>query len=134
MAKLKRTRKAIQGWHKSLPNLAKLIDKVKMVIQLLDFIEESKDLTIHEWNFKDILVHHLQDLLSKQRTYWKQRGQIKWATLGDAGTKFFHANATVKHRHNLRRSRMLTAMSPSLMQRKQMCFLSQRLWFLIYHP
>jgi hypothetical protein len=39
--------------------------------------------------------------MSKQRTYWKQRGQIKWATLGDAGTKFFHANATVKHCHNL---------------------------------
>jgi hypothetical protein len=101
MAKLKRARKAIQGWQKSLPNLAKVIDKVKMVIQLLDFIEENIDLTIHEWNFKDILVQHLQDLLSKQRTYWKQRGQIKWATLADTGTNFFHANATVKHRHNL---------------------------------
>jgi thymidylate synthase len=74
MAKLKRVRKVIQGWHKSLPNLAKPIDKVKMVIKLLDFIEESRDLMIHEWNFKDIIVHHLQDLLSKQRTYWKQRG------------------------------------------------------------
>jgi hypothetical protein len=62
MAKLKRARKAIQGWQKLLLNLAKLIDKVKMVIQLLDFIEESRDLTIHQWNFKDILVHHLQDL------------------------------------------------------------------------
>jgi hypothetical protein len=72
-----------------------------MVIQFLDFIEEHRDLTIQEWNFKDILVKHLQDLLSKQRTYWKQRGHIKWATLGDTGTKFFHANATVKHRHNL---------------------------------
>jgi hypothetical protein len=71
-----------------------------MVIQLLDFIE-SRDLTIQEWNFKDIFIQHLQDLLSKQRTYWKQRCQIKWATLGDAGTKNFHANATVKHRHNL---------------------------------
>jgi hypothetical protein len=100
MAKLKRARKAIQGWQKSLPNLAKVIDKVKMVIQLLDFIE-SRDLTIQEWNFKDIFIQHLQDLLSKQRTYWKQRCQIKWATLGDAGTKNFHANATVKHRHNL---------------------------------
>jgi hypothetical protein len=101
MAKFKRARKAIQVWCKSLPNLAKMIDKVKFVIQLLDFIEESRDLTIQEWNFKEILIHHLHDLLSKQRTYWKQRGQIKWVTLGDAGTKFFHANATVKHRHNL---------------------------------
>jgi hypothetical protein len=101
MAKFKRERKAIQVWCKSLPNLEKLIDKVKLVIQLLDFIEESRDLTIQEWNFKEILILHLHDLLSKQRTYWKQRGQIKWVTLGDAGTKFFHANATVKHRHNL---------------------------------
>jgi hypothetical protein len=69
VAKLKRARKLIQGWHKSLPNVAKLIDKVKMTIQLLDFIEESRDLTIQEWNLKDVLVHHLHDLLSKQRTY-----------------------------------------------------------------
>jgi hypothetical protein len=101
MAKFKRARKAIQVWCKSLPNLAKFIDKVKLVIQLLDFIEESRDLTIQEWNFKEILILHLHDLLSKQQTYWKKRGQIKWVTLGDAGTKFFHANATVKHRHNL---------------------------------
>jgi hypothetical protein len=69
MAKFKRARKVIQGWHKSLPNLAKLIDKVKMTIQLLDFIEESRYLAIQEWNLKDVLVHHLHDLLSKQRTY-----------------------------------------------------------------
>lgn len=25
---------------------------------------------------------------------------IKWATLGDTGTKFFHANATTRHRRN----------------------------------
>jgi hypothetical protein len=100
MAKFKRARKVLHGWQKSLPNLAKLISKVEMIIQLMDFIEESRDLTIQEWNFKDTLVHHLHDLLSKQRTYWKQRGQIKWATLGDAGTNFFHVNATIKHRYN----------------------------------
>ena len=30
----------------------------------------------------------------------KQRGTIKWVTKGDAGTKFFHAHATIKHRRN----------------------------------
>jgi hypothetical protein len=100
MAKFRSARKVIHGWYKSLPNLAKLIDKVELIIQLMDFIEESRDLTIQEWNFKDVLVHYLQVLLSNQRVYWKQRGQIKWATLGDAGTKKFHANATSKHRHN----------------------------------
>jgi hypothetical protein len=100
MAKFKRARKVINGWQKSLPNLAKLIVKTELIIQLMDFIEESRDLTIQEWNFKHSLVQHLQSLLSNQRAYWKQRGQIKWASLGDAGTKFFHANATSKHRHN----------------------------------
>lgn len=42
----------------------------------------------------------LQSLLSQQKSYWKQRGQIKWATLGDAGTKLFHAIATTKHMQN----------------------------------
>lgn len=36
----------------------------------------------------------------QQKTYWKQRGTIKWATLGDAGTSFFHANATLRHGRN----------------------------------
>ena len=40
-------------------------------------------------------------LFKQQRIYWKQRGTIKWVTQGDAGTKFFHANATIKHRKNL---------------------------------
>jgi hypothetical protein len=39
-------------------------------------------------------------LLEQQRVYWRQRGAIKWATLGDAGTKFFHSNATLRHRIN----------------------------------
>jgi hypothetical protein len=33
--------------------------------------------------------------------YWKQRGTIKWVKLGDEGTKFFHANASIRQRRNL---------------------------------
>lgn len=43
----------------------------------------------------------LLSLLKQQQIYWKQRGTIKWVKSGDAGTKFFHANATIKHRRNL---------------------------------
>jgi hypothetical protein len=42
-------------------------------------------------------MQNLQELLSKQKAYWKQIGQIKWATLGDVGTKFFHARPIVRH-------------------------------------
>jgi hypothetical protein len=47
-----------------------------------------------------VLTAKLQSLLSHQKAYWKRHGQIKWATLGDIGTKFFHAIATNRHRKN----------------------------------
>jgi hypothetical protein len=50
--------------------------------------------------FKNLLSIHVQSLLEQQKAYWKQHGNIKWATCGDAGTKFFYANATFIHRQN----------------------------------
>jgi hypothetical protein len=70
------------------------------VIQFIDIIEESRNLEVQEWNFRDILKQHLSKLLECQRIYWKQRGTLKWVTSGDAGIKFFHANVTVRHRQN----------------------------------
>jgi hypothetical protein len=70
------------------------------VIQFIDTIEESRDLEVQEWNFRKILKHHLKSLLEWQRLYWKQRGTLKWFTCGDARTKFFHANTTIRHRQN----------------------------------
>jgi hypothetical protein len=64
-------------------------------------IEECRDLEIQEWNFRDTLQTQLSTLLEWQRIYYRQRGSIKWITKGDAGTKFFHANATIRHRQIL---------------------------------
>jgi DNA-directed RNA polymerase specialized sigma subunit len=44
-------------------------------------IEEYRDLSLEEWNFRKILQEHLENLLEKQR------GIIKWACLGDENTK-----------------------------------------------
>lgn len=46
-------------------------------------------------------MEKLNFLLEQQKTYWKQRSKIKWIKEGDAGTKLFHATATLKHRNNL---------------------------------
>jgi hypothetical protein len=100
-AKLKTTRKYLKDWQKELPRLKKTADNTKLLIQFLDIIEEHRDLEIQEWNFRAILQQHLNTLLDWQRIYWKQRGSIKWVTSGDACTKFFHANATIRHRQNL---------------------------------
>lgn len=78
-----------------------IIANTRIVLQLLETLEEFRDLSLEEWNFRDILKEHLISLLEQQRIYWKQRGNIKWVQMGDAGTKFFHSNATIKYRKNL---------------------------------
>jgi uncharacterized protein YqeY len=47
----------------------------------LDIIEEYRDLSLEEWNFRKILQEHLENILEQQRIYWRQMGRIKWATL-----------------------------------------------------
>jgi hypothetical protein len=54
-SKLKTSRKCLKDRQKSIPKLATTIDNTKLVIQFQDLIEESRDLEIHEWNFRDIL-------------------------------------------------------------------------------
>lgn len=100
-AKFKNLRKVFRTWQKNLSNLKTIIEQVKTIISLLEVIEESRDLTIIEWNFKGILMDKLNQLLDQQRTYWRQRGKIKWIKEGDAGTKLFHATTTLNYRNNL---------------------------------
>lgn len=67
---------------------------------MLDIMEEFRDLTVHEWNFRDLLQAHLQALLHRQKIYWKQRSNVKWVKFGDAPKEFFHARASINHRAN----------------------------------
>jgi len=90
-AKFKNLRMAPKIWKRSLSNLKTKIANVKLVMGFFCLVE-FKDLSIVEWNFESILEKKLQTLLHHQRLYWKQRGTIKWVTLGDGPTKFFHAN------------------------------------------
>jgi hypothetical protein len=50
-----------------MENLAKVIDDNKMVIFLLDTLEEYMDLALHEWNFRKLVQEHLLKLLEQQR-------------------------------------------------------------------
>jgi hypothetical protein len=49
-----------------------------------------------EINFRKSMKLHLASLLKQQLAYWKQRGKIKWVTLGDENSRFFHAMASNK--------------------------------------
>lgn len=100
-AKFKNLRGSIKQWQKHLSSLKQVIDNVKTVLGFLEFIEDYRDLSLGEWNFKDILSQHLITLLKQEKIYWKQCGLVKWVKSGDCNTKFFNANATIKHRRSL---------------------------------
>jgi hypothetical protein len=100
-AKFKNLRKVLNEWKRTLSNLKQNITNVKLTLDLINFMEDFRDLSLAEWNFRVLLEEKLISLLQQQNIYWKQRGAVKWVTLGDANTKFFHANAIVKYRRNL---------------------------------
>jgi hypothetical protein len=70
------------------------------MIFFLDVLEENTDLSLEEWNFRQIVSQQLQELLHQEKIYWKQRGIVKWIQFGDECTRFFHANASIKHGQN----------------------------------
>lgn len=84
-----------------MSKLSVIIMNAKDVLMLMDIMEEYRDLTLEEWNFRQLLKDHIANLLEQQRIYWKQRGTVKWVKHGDENTKFFHAHATIRYRHNL---------------------------------
>lgn len=96
VAKLKNIRRIFKEWSKLLPGLAKTIISTKQVISFLDILEESRDLSLQEWNFRAIVQEHLNQLLQYQ-----QRETIKWVKFGDECIEFFHATASVKHRRSV---------------------------------
>jgi hypothetical protein len=62
-AKFKNLRVALKAWEGKLSNLKANITNVKSVLTFLQIVEEFRDLSIPEWNFKHILEGKLQGLL-----------------------------------------------------------------------
>ena len=100
-AKLKNLIKALRVWQASMTNLKTTIANTKLILLFIEVINDHRDLSLAEWNFHRILQAHLMRLLEIQMIYWKQRGSVKWVQLRDAGTHFFHVNATLKHKNKL---------------------------------
>jgi hypothetical protein len=68
---------------------------------MLDGIEDQRQLSIIEKNFRRILENHTRKLMEAKRIYWRNRAKIRWTKLGDENTKFFHTVATKNYRRNI---------------------------------
>jgi hypothetical protein len=58
-AKFKKLRMALKDWKRSLSNLKTNIANVKLMLGFFCLVEEFRDLSIVEWNFKAILENKL---------------------------------------------------------------------------
>jgi hypothetical protein len=88
-AKFKVLRRVLKQWAKSLSSLKDEIEDCNSVIALLDSIENFRALIPSEVNLRVSLKRHLAKLLKQQLAYWKQRGKIKWVTLGTSTLNSF---------------------------------------------
>lgn len=100
MAKFKNLRRILRDWQAQCTKLAATIANVKLLIAFFDVIEEHRDLTVEEWNFRDTIKDKLASLLHGRKIYWKQRSTIKWVKVGDATIEFIHARSTINDKRN----------------------------------
>jgi mannosylglycoprotein endo-beta-mannosidase len=98
--KLKNLRYALKKWHVSLARIKYLIQNCNKVILYLDTLEENRPLYNPEYNFRNILRVHLDELLLAECNYWRKRCTIRWIKQGEDNTKIFHAMATERYRRN----------------------------------
>lgn len=99
-AKFKRLRKGLKIWARGISDLKKIINGTNCLILCDDTLEEYRELTIEEYNGRNILKSHLDKILEHERIYWKQRATIRKIKMGEANTKYLQAKATIKFRHN----------------------------------
>jgi hypothetical protein len=83
-----------------LSKLKALIQNCNKVILLLDTLEEERPLSRPEFNFRNIVKLHLDELLKAECTYWRKRCTARWIKQGEDNTKKFHAMATERYRSN----------------------------------
>jgi hypothetical protein len=99
-AKFKALRENLKNWQSGFYTISGRIKEIKLVLYFLETLELLRDLSVSEWNFKNLVCNKLISLLKQKREYWKQRGKIIWVKEGDARTRFFHTHATIRNRRN----------------------------------
>jgi hypothetical protein len=63
--KLKKLRQVFREWQANLSSLAKTIENNKLALRFIDILEEFRDLSLVEWNFRQVLKENFKKLLSK---------------------------------------------------------------------
>ena len=97
-ARFKCLRMGLKKWSKNLSKLNTNISACNYVLSMIDGIEDQRNLSTIEANFRIIIKNHIAKLLEVKRIYWKSRFKMRSIQLDDENTEFFHAMATQSYR------------------------------------
>nr|TKW11035.1 hypothetical protein SEVIR_6G207600v2 [Setaria viridis] len=97
---LKWVRAERKKWARERRRLTTVISNYRIVLALLDLLEERRRLTAGEHLLRNLVEVKLSAANQALAIYWKQRYTFKVCKLGDENTRFFHASASARLRHN----------------------------------
>lgn len=100
-ARLKKCPFALRSWRKNIIPLATRESNCRLVINLLDYIEENRLLSPLELFLRRIIIKTLHRIIREKMMYRRIRSKIRSAIDGDENSKFFYASASHRHRHPL---------------------------------
>uniref|UniRef100_A0A803NU77 Reverse transcriptase domain-containing protein n=1 Tax=Cannabis sativa TaxID=3483 RepID=A0A803NU77_CANSA len=94
----------LQQWHRS--RFGDLPKKIKISQQKVEALNNKHDTSSSHFEELKSSESILDDLLSQEEEYWKQRSRISWLQSGDSNTRFFHQKVLSRRTNNS--IRMLT--------------------------
>jgi hypothetical protein len=100
VAKLKETRRSLKIWRKQHANLNQQEGDCKLVINLLDHIEEHRPLSVLEANLHSVVTAVLSRTTHAKLTLWRTRAKVRAAIEGDENTRYFHACGNQRRQKN----------------------------------
>ncbi|XP_024162452.1 uncharacterized protein LOC112169623 [Rosa chinensis] len=91
------TRRALETWQQQTFRFQQ--QQMFEVRGRLEFLM-GQQLSVELHDEKKNLIASLQDLLSQEEAFWKQRAKVTWLQEGDRNSGFFHMKATNRKRKN----------------------------------
>lgn len=100
LARLRQVRLACKRWTRRTAPVAQREQDCRVLIGVLDRLEESRPLSPTENLLRSLTTDALHVSVKECVLYWKLRAKVRYAVAGDENTGFFHASASSQFRKN----------------------------------